>query len=150
MQNRKDHWTVGDWMTPNPRTIPPTHSARTAFIEMRNQGFRHLIVSENRKMLGIVTDRDLRRPDISDQPEGWHEFYQPDDDYQVRDVMTEKVVTLTVQDQLERALKLFIDNKFGALPVLDKKGDLVGILTNHDINRAFAEVLKDYGKVLRK
>ncbi len=150
MQDRKDKWTVGEWMTPNPETVSPDLSVRSAFIKMRNEGYRHLLVVEDEHLKGIVTDRDLRRPDISPEVEGWHEFYTLEEDYEVGDIMTDKVVTLSPQDRLEKAVKYFIDFKFGALPIMDKKDRLVGILTSHDMMRALSEILIDHGDTLRK
>lgn len=151
MHERKDRWSVGQWMTPNPDTVAPDLTVRQAFVRMRHEGYRHLLVVDGQgALVGIVTDRDLRRPDISDEPEGWHEYYNLDQDYEVSHVMTEKVVTLTPQDRLEKAIKLLMDNKFGAIPVLDKTGAVIGILTMHDVARAFGEALQDYGDVMRR
>ncbi|HSR66327.1 MAG TPA: CBS domain-containing protein [Acidobacteriota bacterium] len=150
MYERKDRWSVGEWMTPNPDSIPPDYSVRHAFVKMRLEGYRHLLVVDNGHLLGIVTDRDLRRPDISDDVEGWHDYYNLDHDYAVRDIMTTDLVTLSPQDRLEKAVKFVLDNKFGSLPVLDKNDELIGILTTHDIIKALSEILQDFGDHLRK
>lgn len=150
MQERKDKWTVGQWMTQNPETISPDTSVRSAFIQMRLKGFRHLPVVEGKKLLGIITDRDLRRPDISKDAEGWNEFYNLEDDCEVRFVMTTEVKTVRPNDNLEKALRLFIDQKFGALPVLDRNDELIGILSAYDVLKAFDECLKQVGSTLRK
>lgn len=150
MQDRKDKWTVGQWMTANPVTVHPNTSVRSAFIQMRRQGFRHLPVVDGDKLLGIITDRDLRRPDISDDAEGWNDFYNLDDDCEVRYVMNTSVKTMTPGDQLEKAVQLFLEHKFGALPVLDKNGQLIGILSAYDVLRAFSELMDEIGHQLRK
>lgn len=150
MQERKNKWTVGEWMTQNPQTIPADTSVRDAFIQMRSGGFRHLLVVENNKLLGIVTDRDLRRPDITKDVEGWNDYYNLDDDYEVRYIMTINVHTLRTGDSLEKALKLFIENKYGAAPVLDKHDNVIGILSNYDALRAFDAALKLVGDILQK
>lgn len=141
MFEHKERWSVGAWMTHNPRTITPDTSVRAAFILMRSEGYRHLLVCDGDKLVGIVTDRDLRRPDISDDAEGWLDYYRLDDDYEVRYVMTGNVQTLRTRDGLDRAVHLFTDRKFGAVPVVDKNGDLIGILTTHDLLRALEEAL---------
>ena len=149
MQDRKDKFTIGQWMTPNPVTVSPHTSVRHAFMQMRQFGFRHLLVVENELLVGIITDRDLRRPDVSKDPDGWNEFYNLDDECEVRFVMTSDLKTVTPGDPLEKALKLFLQHKFGALPVLDRNNHVIGILTTHDMLRAFEVTLKSLGENLR-
>lgn len=148
MQERKDRWSVGAWMTPNPETIAPTESVRSAFIRMRISGYRHLIVEEDGKLVGMVTDRDLRRPDLSEEPEGWHDYYNLDEDYEVRHVMTLRVETVRPQDRLEKAVATFLERKFGALPVVDKTDAVIGILTTYDALRALDEIFAEAGEAL--
>lgn len=137
MHHAKDHMLVNHWMTPNPQIVGPEVSVRSAFYTMRSQGFRHLVVIEDGKLAGIVTDRDLRRPDLSPEPDGWNDYYQLDEDYEVRHVMTTRVETVAPGDPLEKALRLFVARRFGALPVVDRIGRVVGILSVHDVLRAF-------------
>ncbi|MEM7351137.1 MAG: CBS domain-containing protein [Acidobacteriota bacterium] len=141
MYQRKDDWTVGHWMTPNPRTVTPDLSVRSAFFEMRRMGIRHLLVVDGVRLVGIVTDRDLRRPDMTDEPDGWHDFYQLDKDYEVRHIMTPQVFVVSPGDRLEKALAVFLDRKFGAVPVVDKREMVIGILTSHDLLQALREAL---------
>ena len=150
MQDRKDTWSVGAWMTANPQTITPETSVRSAFFKMRSEGFRHLPVVEDGKLVGMVTDRDLRRPDLTDEPDGWHEYYNLDEEYEVRHVMTTRVESMTPSDGLEKALQLLIDRKFGAAPVVDKTGAMSGILTTYDLMRAFQAAMAEVGEALRK
>ncbi len=150
MQEREDKWSVGRWMTPGPQMISPETSVRAAFLKMRSEGYRHLPVVEDQKLVGMVTDRDLRRPDLTDEPEGWHDYYHLDDDYEVRHVMTTRVESLRSSDRLERALALLIGRKFGAAPVIDGSGSLIGILTTLDLLRAFQSVMGEVGDALRR
>ncbi len=145
MQERKEKWSVGEWMTRNPQMISPETSVRAAFFKMRSEGYRHLPVVRDQKLVGMVTDRDLRRPDLTDDPEGWHDFYHLDDDYEVRHVMTSRVESMSPSDSLEKALDLLIQRKFGAAPVIDKNGSMIGILTTLDLLRAFQAVMGTAG-----
>lgn len=150
MHERKDPWSVGQWMTVNPQTISPHMSVRAAFTEMRYQGYRHLPVVDQGQLVGMVTDRDLRRPDLAkDDPEGWHDFYNLDEDYEVRHVMTNRVHTMQPGDRLEKALDLLIERKFGAVPVVDKDDKVIGILTSFDVMKAFRAALGEVGEKLR-
>lgn len=149
MQDRKDKWTVGEWMSDNPRTVEPDTSVRSAFYTMRTEGYRHLLVAEGGELVGIVTDRDLRRPDISSDAEGWNDYYQLDDDTEVRHVMSTKVHVLAPSDSLEKALDQFLEHKIGGMPVLDKKGGIIGILTTYDLLGSFQSALNTVGGLLR-
>ena len=149
MHEPKDPFSVGAWMTRNPVHVTPDTWVRNAFFTMRTEGFRHLPVMEDGELVGMVTDRDLRRPDVSDDAEGWNDFYNLDEDYEVRDVMSGDPITVRTHDRVEDVLQIFIEHKYGALPVLDKNGELIGILTAHDLLRAFAVVMDRAGDRLR-
>ena len=134
-------WTVAEWMTSIPLCIPPSMSVRSAFFKMRIGHFRHLLVVKDGELVGMVTDRDLRRPDVSDDAEGWMDFYDLDDKVRVADIMTRKLEVLAADDPLSTAVDLFLEHHFGALPVIDSDGRLAGILTTHDVIRATRQLL---------
>jgi acetoin utilization protein AcuB len=139
---KENRWTVADWMTDVPLCVPPTLPVRSAFAKMRIGHFRHLPVVNEGKLVGMVTDRDLRRPDVNhDDPEGWKDFYNLDDNVHVSDVMTRNVETVAPEDPLTTAVDLFLRHRFGALPVIAADGRLAGILSAHDVMRAARELL---------
>jgi len=55
------HHPVGDWMTKEPVTVGPDSSAAGALDRMLAEGFRHLPVTENGALVGVVSLRDLSR-----------------------------------------------------------------------------------------
>ena len=55
MHERKDKWSVGQWMTANPRAIGPELSVRQAFFTMRREGFRHLPVVDDDRLVGMAS-----------------------------------------------------------------------------------------------
>jgi acetoin utilization protein AcuB len=124
---------VGKRMTGNPKTVSPDDTLSAAAAIMREHRFNHLPVVEEGRMVGILTDTDLRNASL-ESGEG------PGGNRPVRDVMRTEVWSVTPEDSLEDALLVISQQKFGALPVLD--GDrLVGILTKMDLLRAFVEIL---------
>jgi acetoin utilization protein AcuB len=139
---RKDRWSAGAWMTSNPISVAPSAEVSEAFFTLRSEGIRHLLVKEGEKLVGIVTDRDLRRPDLSNDPDGWNDYYRLDAGYTVSDVMTPLPKTVRPGDQLDKALGLMVEEKIGALPVVDKNGAPIGILTTHDMLCALRDLLK--------
>ncbi len=82
---------------------------------------RHLPVMAHGELVGIVSDRDLRRA----AGLGWR------DDRSVEDLMTRDVVTLEPGSRLSAAVRLMVEGKISALPVLEGN-DLAGILTTSD------------------
>ena len=133
---------VKEWMTPNPVTVHPDTGVKTAFRLIKKGGFKQLPVVEDGKLVGIITDRDIRRPEIIDELESWEQLYRLDDAFKVRGIMTKNVITIGENDALESACLILRKKKFNALPVLSEAGELVGILTVHDVLDAFIDSLK--------
>ena len=92
----------------------------------RSLGFRHLPVMEGTKLVGVLTDRDLRWATSSLCPEP-RKLDDP-----VRAAMSGPPITIDPLDPVEDAARIMREHKIGCLPVLDG-GELVGILTGMDI-----------------
>ncbi|BBM82410.1 CBS domain-containing protein [Candidatus Uabimicrobium amorphum] len=134
----KKQWTIEHWMTKDPLMISVDCSVKKAFTIMEEKKIRHLLVVENQKLMGIVSDRDLRRPTA---PEGGEldYFYRLDDTYEVQYVMTKQVKFVYNTDYIGKAAQIFKEERFGAIPVVDKDENVVGILSIYDILDAFSE-----------
>ena len=111
---------------------------------MREHKIRHLpVVDRERRLVGIVTDRDLRGAlplalfKGSGQPEEEEKYAH----LKVADVMTADPLTIQPTHTLQDALLLIQDKKVGAFPVVDDKGYLAGILSVRDLLRAFINVM---------
>jgi len=128
---------VKNWITHDLVTIGPEASVKEAFGKMKSLGIRHLPVVREGKLVGMVTDRDLRRPKLSDVFKTWDELYHITDDIQVEDVMTTPVETAREDDQIQKAAQVMVEKRIGGLPVLDANDKLVGIIVESDILRAF-------------
>ncbi|MGE5443648.1 MAG: CBS domain-containing protein, partial [Ignavibacteriales bacterium] len=97
------------------------------------KGFKQLLVMDKGKLVGIVTDRDFRKPQFGDKIETWQEYYKISDLYKIRDIKTSNVVTINENTPSIEAVRIFEKKKFNALPVFSDAGKLVGILTVYDI-----------------
>jgi acetoin utilization protein AcuB len=99
---------------------------------------RHLPVTEGGRLIGFVTDRDIRLnlPSPATSLSIWEINYLMAR-LTVESVMTKAVITITPERDATAAAQIMLDHKIGALPVVDR-GMVVGIVTETDMLRAFA------------
>ena len=117
---------VDSVMTRSVVTTEPSRTLHAAAHLMRAGRFRHLPVVRGGRLIGIISDRDV----------------QLETSRSVGDVMHAPVVTVTPDTPIEVAASLLIDNKIGALPVVDDGTDaLVGIVSQTDLFGALARLL---------
>jgi CBS domain-containing protein len=122
---------VRAWMTPDPVTIGPRDSLTTAQKKMDEGAFRRLpVVDDHGALVGIVTDRDMRRH---------HGYYSST---LVDAAMTEKVLTVRAEDPLATAAETLLRHKVDGLPVVGPDAKLVGIITTTDLVRALVRSLE--------
>ena len=135
---------VSDYMTRKVISVPPETGVREAFFKMKEHHIRHLpIVDADKKLVGIVSDRELRRPDWVDESLDIAHVYKLDDGMHVRDVMIRNVHVVYTYNTLHKAVTLLLDHNIGAAPVLDKTETLVGMLSAVDLLRALDDALTD-------
>lgn len=119
---------VRDYMTRNPLVVSIGTEVRRAFQLLKKHGFRQFPVLKEGKLVGIITDRDLRttllRPNLT-----------------VEDIMTINPVTIGEDASLGAAMLILEKGKFNALPVVSKSGELTGIITVTDIFDALVTLL---------
>jgi acetoin utilization protein AcuB len=129
-------------MTSDPFTLTEGDRVKTAVQHLLSAGIRHVPILRDGALVGIVTDRDLRRAlpsvEAGASPERYQAFMERTT---LRDIMTVDPVTCTPDTDIADAVEIFLERKLGAIPVVD--GDeLVAILTQIDILRAFLELLE--------
>jgi len=126
-------------------TASPDETLQTARERMRSRNHKQLpIVDADGTLVGILSDRDIREamipyrllPGSSEE-----EMERLLSDTPVGKVMTRKVVTATLTDALEDAIVLLHDFRINALPVVDGRGRLAGILTRGDVLKACIEAM---------
>jgi acetoin utilization protein AcuB len=132
--------TVKELMTPSPITTGPETPVLEARQLMIQKRIRHLLVVEGPKLLGIVTDRDIRLnlPSPATSLSVWEVNYLLAR-MTVESAMTTSVVIVSPRHDAKEAASLMLDHKIGALPVVDA-GRLVGIITETDLLRAFVKL----------
>jgi CBS domain-containing protein len=128
--------TVKEWMTTPVITVSPTTPISSAHQTMKERGVRRLPVVENDRLVGIITIGDVREASPSDATTLsiwelnylWAQLF-------VERVMTRKVVTIEQDHPILDAAQLMLDLKISGLPVVNRSGQLVGMLTESDIFR---------------
>ena len=133
---------VKDWMTPDPKSVQANDPMKTAVRLVVENRIRHLPVVMGDSLVGIISDRDLKRAMPSIVAGATAEEYQSFMERTTIDqVMTADPLACAPEDELVDVVRQFCENKVGAMPVVD--GDrLVGIVTQTDMMQAFLALLE--------
>ena len=122
----------------NPVTLSADKTIRDAKDVMANYHISGLPVVEKGKLIGIITNRDIR--------------FETNDSLSIRDRMTvEKLITVPQGTTLDEAKKVLQEHRIEKLLVVDKKGNLAGLITVKDIQKKedFPNACKDENGRLR-
>jgi acetoin utilization protein AcuB len=135
---------VRDWMTEHLVTLSPEASVAEALTLCRKRRIRHIPILEEGRLVGIVSDRDLRdaSPALGD-PERARTLQE----IRVADVMSREVITVHPQDSIENAAQQMYELKIESLPVVSEgavadagstvaEEEVLGIVTSSDVMRA--------------
>ena len=117
---------IREVMKQEPVTIKPGTKLNDAYKLMIDKKIRHIPVTDNDKLVGIVTDRDLR---LATSKLAEHPF---DPESEVKNIMSSPVQTTRPCDPIEVAAQIMRELKIGCLPVVDD-AKLVGIITITDL-----------------
>ena len=131
---KKSPMLIRDIMTREVITIGPERSIGDAIALMRQGGFRRLpVVSEDERLVGVITDRDLRQATNSPLVlrEQWYSNFLLDA-IKVKACMTPDPITITPDATVLEAAQLLRKHKIGGLPVVDDH-HVVGIATTTDM-----------------
>lgn len=131
---------VRDFMTRDVHTLEPGASAAEAWALCREHGIRHVPIVEEGRLVGMVSDRDLR--DVS-PPRGDREgasFRW----VSIGEMMTRDPYTIDPLATIEQAARELYERRIGALPVV-ADGELAGIVTSTDMMRTLIELAGAHG-----
>ncbi|HBW37124.1 CBS domain-containing protein [Desulfosporosinus sp. BICA1-9] len=132
---------VRQFMTSQVFTVSPDESIADTLALMREKKIDRLPVLEKGKLVGFVTDGDLR--EVSPSPATTLSIFELNyliAKTPIREVAVKKVVTCHPDTRIEDAALLMREHKIGGLPVLEE-GKLVGIITGYDILGAFLDIM---------
>jgi len=132
---------VEDVMTRDVLALAADDTLRTAINMVQRNRIRHIPIVEGSRLVGIVTDRDIKRATPSIHGGASQEtFDRTLDELTLDRVMTRDPQSVRPDAPLKEAVRLLVDKKYGALPVV-KDSDLVGIISDIDALRVLHSML---------
>lgn len=139
---------VKELMTTKVYTVTPDDMVDRVFCLFNFEGIRHLPVLEKNKVIGVVSDRDLKKVL---GPGSTRRIVKPDGTItitprKVRTLMRRGVVTIGPEEKASDAAAIMAKKKIGCLPVVSS-GKLVGIITATDVLRAFIRLEEEMQKI---
>ena len=133
---------VIDLMTNDPLTVTTAETVGKADELMAENNIRQIPVVNGRELVGIVTDRDIRAF-LSQALMGEPDTRERALKTAVGDIMTTEPLSIAPDDDLKDAVEMLIEQKFGAIPVVDGAEGLVGIVSYVDVLRNYLERLQE-------
>jgi CBS domain-containing protein len=130
---------VKEAMTKNVIVINPDTTIKDAAKIMSEQRVGSLVVVENEKLVGIITELDIIWKVVASELDPKTTL--------VRDIMTKKVVTISADQTLEDATQLMVENKIKKLPVVENN-KIVGIITATDIISIQPKLIESLAKLM--
>lgn len=126
---------IVDIMLPGVHTISPNDSVKDAVTKMIELKRGAMVVGNKNKIEGIISERDLLRKVVAKNLSS--------EKTPVKNIMTKNVLTISSTSTPERALKIMEENKIRHLPVIDDRGNYVGILSIRDLMSAVTNSIEE-------
>jgi acetoin utilization protein AcuB len=136
---------IKGWMTSDVMTIDEDTSMMKASQIMKENNVRRLPVMHKGKLVGMVTDRDIKEASPSKATTlDVHELYYLLSELKVKDIMSKNIITIGPEDTVEKAAVIMLEHRISGLPVVNDKGKLVGIITQGDIFKVLVSLTGIY------
>ncbi len=123
---------VGEFMTRDLVSVQEDTSVKEAMLLLRTHRIRHLPVANGKTLVGLVSDRDIRKasPSLLSGIDK-NDYEQVLEDTPVGRIMTREPFTVTEATSLVDAISVLVEKKLGSLPVVDGT-EIIGIFTDMD------------------
>ncbi|MFI5354038.1 MAG: CBS and ACT domain-containing protein [Desulfobaccales bacterium] len=122
-------------------TVDEDASIMKASKLMKQNGIRHLPILRKGRLVGIVSDRELKEATPSKATTlDIHEMYHLLDQITVQSLMPKQLYTIAPGETVEKAAAVMLKHNISALPVVDPHGSLQGIITKGDVFKAFVSI----------
>jgi CBS domain-containing protein len=124
------------------KTLPPDATCEEAAKLMRDENIGAVVVADEAKPLGVVTDRDLVVRVIA--------AGEPPEKVQLRDVMSGEPIFLGDKRSLDQAIAAMRDRAIRRLPIIDAEGQLEGLVSMDDLLVLLIDQLSGLAQAVRK
>jgi len=128
---------VKNWMSKDVITIDVNESMTDATKKLKEHDIRMLPVTKKGELVGVITDRDLKRASASNATTlEVHELLFLLSKVKVGDIMTKSPITVPLDYTIGETAELLLENKISGVPVIKNGGQVSGVITEADIFRA--------------
>lgn len=125
---------VRNWMNRDLAVIEANENLPAAMRLMKEKKIKTLPVLEKGRLVGVVTDRDIKEASASNASTlEVHELRFLLDKIKVREIMSKDPVTVSPEDTVEETAKLLLDKDISGAPVVDSAGNVVGTITQKEM-----------------
>ncbi len=125
---------IETWMSKPVITVEANDPMQKATELLKDHHIRILPVMEDGKLVGIITDRDLKRASASDANSlEIHELVYLLSKIKVKEIMTKDPIAIPLDYTLEETARVLLENKISGAPVVSDKGKVIGIITRDDM-----------------
>jgi acetoin utilization protein AcuB len=125
---------VKNWMSKNVITVDINDSMSDAIKLLKENDIKMLPVMKKDKLVGIITDRDLKRASASDATSlDVHELLFLLSKIKIKDIMTKDPIMIPQDFTVEETAEILLKNKISGAPVIDNEGQVVGAITQTDL-----------------
>jgi acetoin utilization protein AcuB len=127
---------VRNWMSKDVITVNEDDSMQDALKLMKQHNIRMMPVLKNGSLVGVVTDRDLKRASASDATTlDVHELLYLISKIKVKSIMSKNAISVPLDLTVEETAEVLLNNKISGAPVVDEDGQVVGTITQTDLFR---------------
>jgi acetoin utilization protein AcuB len=136
---------VKGWMTSDVITVDEETSMMKASQIMKENNIRRLPVMRKGKLVGMVTDRDIKEASPSKATTlDVHELYYLLSELKLKDIMRKNLITVGPEETVEKAAVKMLEHRISGLPVVNDKGKVVGVITQGDIFKVLVSLTGIY------
>ncbi len=136
---------VKEWMAKDPIVIDENTSIMKATQMMKEHGIRRIPVVRDGKLIGIISDRDIKEAAPSKATSlDVHELYYLLSEIKVKDIMTPDPITLKENDSVEKAAVIMLENRISGIPVVDDEDHVIGVITQTDVFKVMISITGAY------
>ncbi|MDO9566013.1 MAG: CBS and ACT domain-containing protein [Candidatus Desulfaltia sp.] len=127
---------VKNWMSKTVVTIEAEDSIQAGIKLLKQHNIRMLPVTKKGKLVGVITDRDIKRASASDATTlSVHELNYILSKVKVKEIMSDRLITVPFDYTVEETADVLLNNKISGVPVVDHEGKIVGTITQSDLFR---------------